>query len=145
MPSFFWAMATLPVFAALDLWIAWSARMHREVFFFTPRVLFENPSVAFSMPFPAALILPFGVGAALLLLIAAVRAYRRRAFSSTWALSAILAGGIANMIDRIFWNSITDYLVLPGGLFFNIADVLIVAGLVAWIFTELRYRARTLV
>lgn len=57
------------------------------------------------------------------------------------ALCLILAGGIGNLIDRVFFGFVTDFLffkiwILRTGIF-NAADVYIVLGVVALIFHSL--------
>ncbi|MDH4468143.1 MAG: signal peptidase II [Bacteriovoracaceae bacterium] len=51
---------------------------------------------------------------------------------STHALSLIMAGGIGNLIDRIFRGTVTDFLVMGIGEIrtgvFNLADFIIVIG-----------------
>lgn len=48
-------------------------------------------------------------------------------------LLAVLSGGISNLIDRITYGSVVDYIKLPGWPVFNLADALIVVGI--FIFT----------
>lgn len=40
----------------------------------------------------------------------------------------IIAGGISNLIDRIFYKSVTDFFDLKGFAIFNVADIFAVAG-----------------
>jgi signal peptidase II len=57
---------------------------------------------------------------------------------STIALSLIMAGGVGNLIDRIFRGTVTDFLVMGIGELrtgvFNVADFIIVVGsiLLVW-------------
>ncbi|HUM47297.1 MAG TPA: signal peptidase II, partial [Chitinophagales bacterium] len=48
------------------------------------------------------------------------------------ALSFIIGGGIGNIIDRMLYGSVTDFLFIHYGIFktgiFNLADVSIMAG-----------------
>lgn len=50
-----------------------------------------------------------------------------------WALSLVAAGGLGNMIDRIIYGSVVDFMNMGiGGLrtgIFNVADMLIMAAL----------------
>jgi signal peptidase II len=54
---------------------------------------------------------------------------------STIAMSLFIAGGIGNLIDRILYHSVTDFMNIGFGSLrtgiFNVADVAIVAGLIA--------------
>ncbi len=49
-----------------------------------------------------------------------------------YPLVLVLAGGISNFIDRLSYGATIDYIRI-GGLVGNIADILVVAGLV-WLF-----------
>ena len=54
-------------------------------------------------------------------------------------LSMILAGGLANFIDRIARGVIIDFIALPiAGLNFNLADIWITAGVALLIFHKVR-------
>ncbi len=49
-----------------------------------------------------------------------------------WALSLIFAGTVSNMLDRIIWGYVVDYIPFFGfsGLTFNVADVANTAGVI---------------
>lgn len=54
---------------------------------------------------------------------------------SLLAFSAIIGGGIANIVDRIFRGSVTDFLFIDlGGIFktgiFNVADMAVTGGMI---------------
>ena len=42
----------------------------------------------------------------------------------------ILFGALSNIIDRVLYGGVVDYLSLPGGGIINLADVLIFSGIV---------------
>jgi lipoprotein signal peptidase len=46
----------------------------------------------------------------------------------------IIVGAISNLFDRIAYSGVIDYIVVPWGGIINIADVLVVSGLVVLIF-----------
>ena len=59
---------------------------------------------------------------------------------STFALSCIAGGGIANIFDRIAFGEVTDFLLINlGGVFktgiFNVADMSVTFGLLILIYT----------
>jgi len=88
--------------------------------------------------------LPFGVGqnsAAAFAVVAVVfvllclhiaRLYRRQSLPPLAALALLLGGAASNLTDRIWLGYVRDFIHIPGGLVFNLADVWIAAGL-AWI------------
>lgn len=54
----------------------------------------------------------------------------------------IIAGGISNLSDRIFYHGVTDFILISIGDWqwpiFNIADAAIVVGIVVMLFTNLK-------
>jgi lipoprotein signal peptidase len=50
----------------------------------------------------------------------------------------LLVGGWGNLLDRVVHGSVTDWIVLPStGLWFNLADIYITLGLLAFIIFSL--------
>lgn len=96
----------------------------------------ENPGVAFSAlrDIRPAVRRPLVMGlqlAALLLLVVFV--WRRP--PNTWmgrlGMAAVIAGALGNIVDRVVRGSVVDFIHLHGWPIFNVADVLIVAGMLA--------------
>lgn len=84
-----------------------------------------------------------GIGAALFIVYLLVRHTGQRMYS--WALTLILGGAIGNVIDRILYGHVIDFLDLHVGGWhwpaFNVADSAICVGAVLFVLDELR-RAR---
>lgn len=87
---------------------------------------FENTTGPFSLPIPQELL----ILVAMLLLVALW--FRKRATSGRLqtACALIFAGGFSNFLDRTTLGATVDYLGLPFGGFWNLADVMIVVGIV---------------
>lgn len=79
-----------------------------------------NPGIAFGL-FPGSSLILMIVGLLFLITI--------RLVVFRWGIVLIFIGGLSNLLDRIFYNGVVDY-IRPGYIFpdFNIADVLIIAG-----------------
>ncbi|WP_447924980.1 signal peptidase II [Georgenia muralis] len=111
-----------------------------------------NSGVAFSLGanLPAGVLL--GVTGLIIVALAvfAWRAIRTATLPARLALAAILAGAVANLIDRAADGVVTDYLHTGWFPTFNLADVLITAGVAALVLSsiadagaeEVRSRAR---
>lgn len=78
----------------------------------------------------------FGVGltnftslfiALLVLLLFAGYALKRGRRAASWF---VLLGALSNLLDRSFYGGVVDYLPLPWGAVVNLADILIVAGVI---------------
>lgn len=65
-------------------------------------------------------------------------AYRRRIFGNQWALLLLLSGAISNVLDRIVYGGVIDYLDLFFLPRFNLADLAIILGVIIWIWSLLR-------
>jgi len=75
-----------------------------------------------------------GVGVALVALVAYLTGHARINISRFLGLSFIMAGGMSNLLDRIFRHGlVTDFVTVHIGPFhtgvFNLADVLIMVGI----------------
>lgn len=94
-----------------------------------------NPGVAFGVP----LNLYFIYAAYLAILIALIAlasvSYRKRRLASALALSFVFAGGFSNLLDRLKFGQVIDYFDLKFYSVFNLADAMIVGGVLAiiWI------------
>lgn len=56
-------------------------------------------------------------------------------FKFNWQTSLITAGGLANLIDRVRWGGVVDYLAISIWPRFNLADCLILAGLLGLMYS----------
>lgn len=87
-----------------------------------------NTGVAFGVQLNSYFIL----GAYLAILIALIFliniCYRRRQFASAIVFSFIFVGGFSNLIDRLKFGQVIDYLDLKFYSVFNLADIMIVVG-----------------
>lgn len=91
----------------------------------------QNFGAAFSMLSGQTWFFIAATGVVTLALIAALFLYKKHNWVSYTSCTMIIAGGIGNLIDRIFneGSYVTDYIHIPffPGIF-NFADILVVAG-----------------
>ena len=92
---------------------------------------FENTGGPFSLPLSQSflLIAHFAV------LFGAIFAWKRFPTYRS-ALLWIIAGGASNLIDRLLFHQTTDYIGLPFGGFWNLADVSVLIGLLMLAFAK---------
>jgi len=62
--------------------------------------------------------------------------WHRRILFINFAFTLILAGAIANLVDRLYLGYVRDFISLNLGFTFNFADAFIVAGLIGWFFVS---------
>ncbi|MAG28922.1 hypothetical protein CL632_02140 [bacterium] len=53
----------------------------------------------------------------------------------------VLAGALSNILDRFIYNGVIDYIVVPWGGIINIADILVIAGVLVLLFYKKRGHA----
>jgi lipoprotein signal peptidase len=62
----------------------------------------------------------------------------RRGELAPWIPATVVGGALANLVDRILFGSVHDFLATPW-IVFNVADVAVAAGLIGLIVTRLRH------
>jgi len=96
-----------------------------------------NPHFAFSIPAPEWLIL--GVVAIVFSVVLYVfkLSLKRNKYSAPW-IALLLGGALGNLVDRLRFSAVQDFISIgiPGwnSLSFNIADILILVGVIGWIY-----------
>lgn len=100
--------------------------------------LFLNNGIAFSIELPKAVYWLLMIIAATALYLSFVTAFRSRRYMLP-PLTFIAFGALSNLIDRAILGSTVDYLIFFGRSAVNLADGMIVGGLI-WLFVlELRH------
>lgn len=90
-----------------------------------------NKSIALNISFPIELVVIITSFILLWLLREIYRAQKKKKYFSSVTLLAIFAGGLGNVIDRLYYYGVVDYITtfvwFP---IFNLSDVLITLGVV---------------
>ncbi|MDR3607535.1 MAG: signal peptidase II [Oligoflexia bacterium] len=150
------------VVAVSTLFDQWSKQIAIDEFRGRPPVIYlynffrfdyaENPGAFLSLGAslsPEARLWTLSIAVAVFLAALAVYVVRTRSMSrvQTLALSLVLGGGVSNLIDRFFRPSgrVVDFMNMGIGSLrtgvFNIADMLIMAGIFVFLFTNLAQAA----
>jgi lipoprotein signal peptidase len=90
--------------------------------------LFMNTGIAFSLPVPAAVFWPAAAIAMAIIVWSFMRSLRRDPAGAA-ALFVVLCGAISNLFDRARYDATVDYFLFFGRSAVNVADGLIVGGL----------------
>jgi lipoprotein signal peptidase len=96
--------------------------------------LFKNHGIAFSLPLKADLYWPAALMIFALLVIFFIRSLSRDKVRAG-ILFMIILGAISNLLDRYLYAATTDYLIFFGRSAVNLADGMIVTGLIALYFS----------
>lgn len=65
----------------------------------------------------------FGIGAFLI-----AEWWKKESLAQEWPWILIISGGLGNLLERLFFGCIMDYIALPFFPVFNIADILLTIG-----------------
>ena len=99
-------------------------------------VVVKNSNIAFSLPVPDLIVLPLIIILILFVAWQFGRLYRSRNTSFFfWGL--IFMGAVSNLLDRLRWGTVVDYLKLGWWPVFNLSDSLIVSGVIAILLADL--------
>lgn len=91
--------------------------------------LYRNDGIGFGLTFiPYAAIIAFVTLSIALLSFWLVHAIGKQETKIIWGVSLVLVGAVSNLIDRLAYGHVIDYLKLFGWPVFNLADVLIICG-----------------
>lgn len=87
----------------------------------------RNRGIAFGlMDGYASIIIPVGIIIVVFIILTTLVVKDRR--GTAWPLALLLAGSSGNLIDRVLFGSVTDFIRLPHWPAFNLADVFILTG-----------------
>jgi len=108
---------------------------HVQDVFLSPLVsftLYKNQGVAWSLPLPQTLTLILISGILLILVLFLIRAYREKNTLRIFLLTLVIVGAVSNLTDRLLYGFVIDYInILFSWWVFNLADVMITAGIVS--------------
>lgn len=100
--------------------------------------LAKNYYIAFSLPLSGPILTVFIGAVILILLYFYVILIKKQEYSQEACLTFIILGAISNIVDRIKYGFVIDYLDLKYFTVFNIADSMIVCGAVLLIINNLK-------
>ena len=100
--------------------------------------VFQNKNMAFGLPFSGWPLLIMQLAIVCTLIWYVYSYYKRKKYCHSFGLVLVITGAISNIIDRIRFGYVVDYIALfPDLLYaysiFNIADISIVIGLIFFI------------
>lgn len=104
-------------------------------------VLFLNPGIAFSIPLTGPIAIALTAIIVAIVVLECVIAIRKRDAFAFLALMAVIFGALSNGIDRVLYGGVVDYLRIGLMPVFNIADLLVLAGMLALLFRRRRPRS----
>lgn len=117
----------------LSKWLALNL-LPREGVFVIPKtvglILERNQGIAYSIPLSGAVLTLVLLIIIAILVFLLVRAYQKKELTIVFSLTLIIVGAFSNFLDRLHYNYVIDLITLTGWPVFNLADVMITAGVV---------------
>lgn len=114
-------------------WLALNTLPRNGIFLIkkiTGFILERNQGIAYSITLPHTILLVAVSIIIFILMILLVKTYKRREYLIIFALSLIIVGAISNLIDRLRYDYVIDLITITSWPVFNLADVMITAGVV---------------
>lgn len=91
-----------------------------------------NPHIAFSWPLPEWVLYPAIIILLFIIVWLWLIAWRHKSML-IWPWGLVIIGAVSNLLDRILYQGVVDFINIEWFTVFNIADIYISLG-VAWIF-----------
>lgn len=123
---FFCGLALILLLDRLLKVIAWQGEEGKS--FFRPLL---NQGIGFSLPFNNWLAVALNFFIISIFSAAFYLFYRQDRWREVAALCLVIGGALSNLIDRLWCQCVIDYIALPLLPIFNLADVLILIGLLS--------------
>lgn len=101
--------------------------------------LFYNENIAFSIPISKYFIIVLNtiiIMVLMYILFLKMKEKGKVVFYQVLAITVLLAGAIANLLDRLYNGFVIDYIVLGKFPVFNLADMMVVSGTLFWLMLE---------
>ena len=98
----------------------------------------QNTGIAFGIPLPQVLVYIFLIFCFLVLMYLIIQSWRKKNQVLFLALVIILLGALSNLIDRMVYGYVVDYINIFIWPTFNVADIMIVGGVLGWLVYEVR-------
>ena len=102
----------------------------------------SNTNIAFGLPIGSALFIIFLLAVLGILIYLLVKTVERKEFFQFCLIISILAGALGNIIDRIRFGYVIDFIHVPFWSIFNLADIYLVVAVVIWMVYLIFYESR---
>jgi signal peptidase II len=103
---------------------------------------YPNEDIAFSLPLPQALTIVLVIIILIILSFIWWQGLLRKNIPHLLSISLIILGALSNLLDRLLFGFVIDYLNVFIWPVFNLADAMIVLGVGIFIVTEFFYKSK---
>lgn len=120
---YIWPLLWLIVLLSIDLWtkyLLYDLEWYQESYRFEPVM---NMGISFSWQVPYGVVIPLS----LIAIWGFIYLYQHKSFSKI-AILFLVAWTLGNLYDRVVYQGVRDFLVMPWLFIFNIADIFLTLG-----------------
>lgn len=103
----------------------------------------KNTNLAFGVSWPGVMAMIVMLVVLCVLIFMLRETLRAKNYRSGFFLALILIGAVSNIVDRLMYGGVIDFLALPYWPIFNLADVYITVGIVGCVIREWRQKSKT--
>lgn len=89
----------------------------------------QNHGIVANIPVPIPIIITLTLVALVAIAVALVRSIRQNAWPLAAGYTILAAGALSNLLDRLMWGFVNDWLLLGGRSIVNAADIFVATGL----------------
>ena len=100
--------------------------------------LYLNEKIAFSLPVPFYILYTILFLLIIFLFFICLKYFKKKSIL-LWPWTFILLGAISNILDRIYYGGVVDFIDIPWFTVFNLSDVYIFIGVIILIFYEFKF------
>lgn len=98
-----------------------------------------NKNIAFSLAIPQIIIFILIFGILVFLFYLLIDNFKKNNKKFVFFLGMIIIGALSNLLDRVKFGGVVDFISVPYFTVFNLADIYITFGVLLWIWTERKH------
>ena len=91
-------------------------------------IIFRNKNIALNIHLPPNILFPVIFFILTFLVFLLVKSYQKKKIFFIFSLNLIILGAFSNLLDRLFFGYVIDFIKIPVFSIFNLADVMIISG-----------------
>ena len=97
-----------------------------------------NPGIAFGIPLPSILIIILTTIIIFFIFLYIIKNIKKERYSDIFFLGLIIIGAISNLLDRIIYKEVTDFIQISIWPNFNLADTYISIGTILFLIISIK-------
>ena len=131
--------AVLFTFDRLTKWLVIKNSFRKSFLFLPLKIEFQKNTSVWGLEINKYFLYSAVAAILIILIFLLVKSYQRRNLFLILVITLILTGALSNLIDRLIYGGVIDFINLFSYSTFNIADCLIITGVGLWAIKELIY------